>query len=57
MAGSSEPGSLVAGDYRPALFTMVALLAIGSVANLLVRPVAEKWHEPETGRTKERSAA
>ncbi|MEU2347091.1 OFA family MFS transporter [Modestobacter sp. NPDC049651] len=41
-----EPGSLVAGDYRPALFIMVGLLAVGFVANLLIRPVAGKWHEP-----------
>ena len=41
-----EPGELVAGDYRPALFIMVGLLAIGFVANLLVKPVANKWHEP-----------
>lgn len=36
-----EPGNLVAADYRPALLTMVAVLAVGFVANLLVRPVAE----------------
>jgi MFS family permease len=41
------PGELVAGDYRPALFIMVGLLAVGFVANLLVTPVAEKWHEPK----------
>ncbi|NHC23723.1 OFA family MFS transporter [Nocardioides sp. IC4_145] len=41
-----EPGNLVAADYRPALFTMVGLLAVGLVANLLVRPVAERFHEP-----------
>jgi MFS family permease len=41
------PGSLVAGDYRPALFIMVGLLAIGFVANLLVKPVDSKWHEPK----------
>jgi MFS family permease len=40
-----EPGELVAGDYRPALFTMVGVLAIGFVANLLIRPVAERFHE------------
>jgi MFS family permease len=40
------PGELVAGDYRPALFIMVGLLAVGFVANLLVKPVAAKWHEP-----------
>jgi len=43
-----EPGELVAGDYRPALFIMVGLLAVGFVANLLVKPVADKWHEPKT---------
>ncbi|MGY1601210.1 OFA family MFS transporter [Geodermatophilus sp. SYSU D00815] len=41
------PGQLVAGDYRPALFIMIGLLAVGFVANLLVRPVADKWHEPK----------
>jgi MFS family permease len=54
------PGELVAGDYRPALFIMVGLLAVGFVANLLVRPVAAKWHEPRTAATtatRERSAA
>ncbi len=40
------PGELVAGDYRPALFIMVGLLAVGFVANLLIKPVAEKWWEP-----------
>jgi MFS family permease len=34
------PGELVAADYRPALFTMVAVLAVGFVANILVRPAA-----------------
>jgi MFS family permease len=55
-----EPGELVAGDYRPALFIMVGLLAIGFVANLLVKPVADKWHEPTSATpspsTKEASA-
>jgi MFS family permease len=45
------PGQLVAGDYRPALFIMVGLLAVGFVANLLVKPVAAKWHEPNTTDT------
>jgi MFS family permease len=55
------PGELVAHDYRGALFIMVGLLAVGFVANLLVRPVAERFHErgdaarPE--RTAERSRA
>jgi MFS family permease len=39
-----EPGALVAGDYRPALFTMVGVLAVGFAANLLIRPVAERHH-------------
>jgi MFS family permease len=43
------PGQLVAGDYRPALFIMVGLLAVGFVANLLVKPVDHKWHEPKAG--------
>jgi hypothetical protein len=53
------PGELVAGDYRPALFIMVGLLAVGLVANLLVTPVADRWHEPKPAvvRTPERSAA
>ena len=38
-------GSLDADSYRPALFTMVAILGVGFVANLLVRPVAAKFHE------------
>jgi MFS family permease len=55
------PGQLVAGDYRPALFIMVGLLAVGFIANLLIRPVAAKWHEPRrdavAAQTPERSAA
>lgn len=39
------PGKLVAADYRPALFIMVGVLAIGFAANLLIRPVSERWHE------------
>ncbi|MEU8127278.1 OFA family MFS transporter [Micromonospora sp. NPDC049049] len=41
-----EPGSLTAAAYRPALFTMVGVLAVGFVANLLVRPVPQRYHEP-----------
>ncbi len=40
-----EPGSLTAAAYRPALLTMVAVLAVGFVANLLIRPVADRFHE------------
>jgi MFS family permease len=53
------PGELVAGDYRPALFIMVGLLAVGFVANLLIKPVDDKWHEPDhdtAASTPERSA-
>jgi MFS family permease len=53
------PGELVAADYRPALFIMVGLLAVGFVANLLVRPVDDKWHESRADSrtsTTERSA-
>lgn len=42
------PGELVAADYRPALYTMVGVLAVGFVANLLIRPVAERFHEDVT---------
>jgi len=42
-----EPGSLTAEAYRPALLTMVGVLVIGFVANLAVRHVADKYHEPE----------
>ncbi|TQL68578.1 nitrate/nitrite transporter NarK [Nocardioides albertanoniae] len=54
-----EPGTLTAAAYRPALLTMVGLLAIGFVANLLVRQVPERYHEPASGGPSEteRSAA
>jgi MFS family permease len=51
------PGELVAGDYRPALFIMVALLAVGFVANLLIKPVAAKWHEQTSTSTDTREAS
>ncbi|HEV7708627.1 MAG TPA: OFA family MFS transporter [Asanoa sp.] len=41
-----KPGTLTAEAYRPALFTMVAVLAVGFIANLLIRPVPERYHEP-----------
>jgi MFS family permease len=40
-----KPGTLTWTSYRPALFTMVGVLAVGFVANLLVRPVPERLHE------------
>ena len=33
--------------YVPAFTTMVGLLAVGFVANELIRPVASRFHEPE----------
>ncbi|NIZ91976.1 OFA family MFS transporter [Kineococcus rubinsiae] len=50
------PGRLTAEAYRPALLTMVVLLAVGFVANLLVRPVAERFHEP-VGETSQREGS
>lgn len=41
-----KPGTLTSSAYQPALFTMVGVLAIGFVANLLIRPVPERFHEP-----------
>jgi MFS family permease len=40
-----KPGTLTASAYRPALFTMVGVLAVGFVANLLIRSVSERFHE------------
>jgi MFS family permease len=47
-----EPGNLVADDYRPALLTMVGLLAVGLVCNLLIRPVDDRFHESEHVETR-----
>ncbi len=41
------PGELTAADYRPALLTMVGVLAVGFVANLLIRPVDERFHQSD----------
>ena len=39
--------------YQLSLYIMCVLLAVGLVANVLVRPVAEKWFEdPETVQAK-----
>jgi MFS family permease len=36
--------------YRPSLFVMTCILLVGLTCNLLVRPVAEKYHDiPEQG--------
>ncbi len=41
------PGELTAEAYRGALFIMVGLLAVGFVANILIRPVDERFHEKD----------
>ena len=51
------PGELTAGAYQPALLTMVGLLVIGFIANLMVRPVDVKHHEPRKAGTEPASAA
>ena len=37
--------------YQPALLTMVGVLAVGFVANLLIRQVADRFHEPDHEET------
>ena len=44
--GRREAGITGADLYLPSMYVMVGLLVIGFVANLLVRPVDEKHHEP-----------
>ena len=44
-AQDKEPGTLVAADYRSPILIMVSILAVGFVANLLVTPVSERFHE------------
>jgi MFS family permease len=51
-----KPGTLTAEAYRPALFTMVAMLAVGFVANLLIRAVPARFHEPAESAEKEVAA-
>jgi MFS family permease len=41
-----KPGTLTAADYRPALYIVLAILVVGFVANLLIRPVPAKFNEP-----------
>jgi hypothetical protein len=45
-----KPGTLAAAAYRPALFTMVGVLAVGLVANLLIRQVSDRFHEKSESR-------
>jgi MFS family permease len=46
-----KPGTLTASAYRPALFTMVGVLAVGFIANLLIRSVSERFHERSESTT------
>lgn len=43
-----KPGTMMAVNYLPVLLTMVVLLIIGFIATTQIRPVASKYHEPET---------
>ncbi|MFJ6027875.1 OFA family MFS transporter [Pseudarthrobacter sp. NPDC092424] len=52
-----KPGELTAASYQPALLTMVALLVIGFLANLMVKPVDHRFHEPRHDRGREPEAA
>ena len=38
----------MAGDYRSPILIMVGILAIGFVANLLITPVSDRFHEEGT---------
>jgi MFS family permease len=46
-----KPGTLTSSAYQPALLTMVGVLAVGFVANLLIRPVPPDVHEPAAAQT------
>ncbi len=51
---AGDPGTLTSEAYRPALFIMVGVLAVGFVANLLITPVDSVHH---TDRGEERAQA
>ncbi|HZJ04002.1 MAG TPA: OFA family MFS transporter [Nocardioidaceae bacterium] len=51
-----EPGELTAAAYRPALLTMVGVLAVGFLANLAIKHVAGKHHEPEEDEPRDGAA-
>lgn len=44
-AQGKEPGTLVATDYTSPILIMVGVLAVGFVANLLIKPVSARFHE------------
>src|SRR5919112_2006096 len=45
-----------AGLYKLSLFIMVGILVVGFVANLMIKPVDERFHEPERRVEGERAA-
>jgi MFS family permease len=45
----SGNGASGEGLYRLSLFIMVGVLIVGFVANLMIRPVNERFHEPDRG--------
>ena len=49
------PGKLTVDAYRPALYTMIAILAVGFIANLLIRPVASRFWEPASAEVPDRA--
>ncbi|MEV4344762.1 OFA family MFS transporter [Actinoplanes sp. NPDC049596] len=51
-----KPGTLTSSAYQPALLTMVGVLAVGFIANLLIRPVPSTYHEPTAAPAKEAAA-
>jgi hypothetical protein len=57
LTGSQRDAGLSgAAAYRLSLLVMVALLVVGFIANLLVTPVSERYHE-QTGNEDDRSMA
>ena len=48
-----EPGNLVAADYRPALLTMVGVLAVGFLANLMIKPVDDSHFDHDANAANE----
>ncbi|GAA0481800.1 MFS transporter [Paractinoplanes deccanensis] len=51
-----KPGTLTSSAYQPALLTMVGVLAVGFLANLMIRPVPARYHEPAPTTAKEAAA-
>ncbi|MEU8821419.1 OFA family MFS transporter [Actinoplanes sp. NPDC048796] len=52
-----KPGTLTSSAYQPALLTMVGVLAVGFIANLLIRPVPSTYHEPASTPAAKEAAA